>query len=75
MNSLKLKDSAALFELPAATEGMYSLENDLNDRKGWRFIVFFRGTWCSACKQDLTEIEESKSYIDGICILALSVMK
>ena len=65
MNTLKLKDTAPLFELPEANGGIYSLEKDLGERKGWRFIVFFRGTWCPACKQDLTEIEESKSYFDG----------
>ncbi|WP_019415270.1 peroxiredoxin [Paenisporosarcina sp. TG20] len=65
MNSLKLGTEAPLFNLPEASGGTYSLEQDLTDRKGWRFILFFRGTWCSVCKLDLSEIEESKSYFDG----------
>ncbi len=65
MNSLKLGSTAPNFELPEASGGRYSLEQDLIDRKGWRFIIFFRGAWCSVCKIDLSEIEESLSYFDG----------
>lgn len=64
MNSLKLGSQAPLFELSATNGETYSLEKDLTDRSGWRFILFFRGAWCSVCKQDLSEVEESKSYFD-----------
>ena len=64
MNSLILGNQAPLFELPKASGGTYSLKQDLNERAGWRLIVFFRGAWCPVCKQDLSEIEESKSYFD-----------
>lgn len=64
MNSLNLGSQAPLFELLATNGETYSLEQDLKDRSGWRFILFFRGAWCSVCKQDLSEVEESKSYFD-----------
>ena len=74
MNSLKLGDQAPLFELPAETGTPYSLEKDLNDRPGWRFLVFFRGAWCPVCVQDLKDLEESKSYFEdkGVHITTIS---
>lgn len=65
MKTLQLGDKAPLFELPLAEEGTYSLEKDMAEREGWRFLVFFRGAWCPACNQDLKEIEESISYFEG----------
>lgn len=65
MNNLKLGTPAPLFTLPEVSGGNYSLEQDLYDRNGWRFLVFFRGAWCSICKKDLLEIEESKSFFDA----------
>ncbi|EIM05789.1 peroxiredoxin [Planococcus antarcticus DSM 14505] len=65
MTTLLLGDKAPLFELPLAEGKTYSLEQDLTDRPGWRFLVFFRGSWCPVCNQDLKEIEESISYFEG----------
>lgn len=65
MNTLQLGNKTPLFELPQAQGGTYSLEQDITDRKGWRFLVFFRGAWCSVCNQDLKEIEESISYFES----------
>ncbi|KAA0958003.1 redoxin domain-containing protein [Planococcus sp. ANT_H30] len=65
MTTLQLGDKAPQFELPLAEGGTYSLEQDLTDRPGWRFLVFFRGSWCPVCNQDLKEIEESLSYFEG----------
>ena len=65
MNTLQLGNKAPLFELPLAEGGTYSLAQDMAEREGWRFLVFFRGAWCSVCNQDLQEIEESISYFEG----------
>ncbi len=65
MTTLQLGDKAPLVELPLAEGGTYSLEQDLTERPGWRFLVFFRGSWCPVCNEDLKEIEESLSYFEG----------
>lgn len=65
MNTLQLGQKAPLFKLPLAEGGTYSLEEDMVEREGWKFLVFFRGAWCSVCNQDLQEIEESISYFEG----------
>lgn len=74
MNTLHLGDQAPFFELTQAQGGTYSLEQDLAERKGWRFLVFFRGAWCSVCNQDLKEIEDSVSYFNSkdVHFIALS---
>lgn len=43
MKTLQLGTKAPLFELPLTLGGTYSLEQDMTDRAGWRFLVFFRG--------------------------------
>lgn len=65
MNTLQLGNNAPFFTLPRAEGGDYSLEQDLVDRPGWRYIIFFRGAWCSVCNEDLKEIQESLSYFEG----------
>lgn len=74
MERIQLGQPAPLFELPLAEGGIYSLEKDLTERPGWRFIVFFRGTWCGVCNQDLKEIEANTSYFEerGVYFTALS---
>lgn len=65
MKTLKIGEQAPAFELPQAEGGNYSLEQDMVDRPGWRYLIFFRGAWCSVCNEDLKELQESLSYFDG----------
>ncbi|OHX51132.1 peroxiredoxin [Planococcus salinarum] len=75
MKHLQLGQPAPLFELPLAEGGTYSLEKDLTERPGWRYIVFFRGAWCGVCNQDLKELEANTSYFEerGVYFTALSM--
>ena len=65
MNRLQLGDSAPSFTLPRAEGGDYSLQQDLSERKGWRFVIFFRGSWCPVCNEELQDIQENLSYFEG----------
>ncbi|WP_280771854.1 peroxiredoxin family protein [Salipaludibacillus daqingensis] len=65
MSNLTLGQKVPEFSLQTTSNETYSLEKDLEERKGWHFIVFFRGAWCPVCIQDLKDIEESHSYFQG----------
>ena len=56
MNRLQLGDLAPSFSLPRAEGGEYSLQQDITERPGWRFVIFFRGSWCPVCNEELQEI-------------------
>jgi peroxiredoxin len=64
LSKFNLGDSAPYFTLPAVSGNEYSFESDQNDHTGWHLLVFFRGSWCPVCQEDLKEIQESKSYFD-----------
>lgn len=74
MNRLQLGDLAPSFSLTRAGGGEYSLQQDISERPGWRFVIFFRGSWCPVCNEELQDIQDSLSYFEdkGIHFTALS---
>ncbi|WP_246125614.1 peroxiredoxin family protein [Alkalicoccus halolimnae] len=45
MSELKVGEQAPDFTLPAVSGETYSLQDDLQQRPGWRYIIYFRGSW------------------------------
>ncbi|SDO22387.1 hypothetical protein [Alkalicoccus daliensis] len=45
MSEFKLGQQVPEISLPAASGETYHLSEDQKKREGWRFIVYFRGSW------------------------------
>ncbi|MFZ4453754.1 hypothetical protein [Salibacterium aidingense] len=45
MPELSLGEKAPEIALASASGDMYRLSEDQQQRPGWRFIVYFRGSW------------------------------
>lgn len=64
MARFNLGDKIPNFELPSTSGHPYSLEEFRNEKKGWHFIIFFRGAWCPVCLEDLKDLEKNKAYFE-----------
>ncbi|MCT2536010.1 redoxin domain-containing protein [Aquibacillus koreensis] len=64
MATFELGQSVPDFTLPAVSGVDYNFENYRDQNKGWHLIIFFRGSWCPACMEELKQLEESKGYFD-----------
>jgi peroxiredoxin len=65
MNKFILKDKVPNFELPSTSGDVYNFESFRKENRGWHLIVYFRGSWCPVCVEDLKELEKSKHYFEG----------
>ncbi|MFZ3591536.1 peroxiredoxin family protein [Bacillus sp. DJP31] len=63
MAKLKIGNKAPNFTLPSIGGESFTLEN--HQKESWKLIIFFRGSWCPACVQDLKDFEANKSYFEG----------
>ncbi|MFC4737281.1 hypothetical protein ACFO4L_11830 [Bacillus daqingensis] len=45
MSEWKLGERLPDFTLPEASGESYTLSHDQKEREGWRFIIYFRGSW------------------------------
>lgn len=64
MNKFNLRDTVPNFELPSTSGYQYGFESFRNDHKGWHLIIFFRGSWCPVCVEDLKDLEKNKGYFE-----------
>lgn len=62
--SLELFDQVPEINLSQVTGDTFSLTHSLSQKKDWFLIIFFRGSWCSVCVEDLKELENQKSYFE-----------
>ncbi|KPB04065.1 peroxiredoxin family protein [Bacillus sp. CHD6a] len=74
MGYLKLKDKAPEFKLTQTTGETFSFDAHQKEHEAWHLIVFFRGSWCPVCQDELKELEESKGYFEDkkVHVLAIS---
>lgn len=65
MNEYKLGEKVTDFTLPTTSETEYSFE-DFRKENGsyWHLLIYFRGSWCPACMQELKELQENQSYFE-----------
>ncbi|WP_245922614.1 hypothetical protein [Alkalicoccus saliphilus] len=45
MKEFKLGEQAPDFTLPSVSGETYRLQEDMQERGGWRYIIYFRGSW------------------------------
>ncbi|WP_394141698.1 peroxiredoxin family protein [Cytobacillus oceanisediminis] len=64
MNKFNLGDKVPNFELPSTSGYQYDFESFRNDNKGWQLVIYFRGSWCPVCVEDLKELEKNKGYFE-----------
>lgn len=74
MSVFKLNDQAPDFELTGLDRKEYHLSDMLeqNDEK-WFLLIYFRGSWCPACMEELDELEDTISYFDKHNISLLTI--
>ncbi|UII57074.1 peroxiredoxin family protein [Cytobacillus spongiae] len=65
MSVFSLGDKIPNFTLPTATGEDFSFDSHQQEHKAWHMIIFFRGSWCPVCVQDLKDIEENKGFFEG----------
>ncbi|KUP05181.1 peroxiredoxin [Bacillus coahuilensis p1.1.43] len=77
MATFTLRDRIPNFTLPSTTGETFNFEEHQNQHSEWHLIIFFRGAWCPVCVQDLTSLEESKSFFEGknVHIITISTDK
>jgi peroxiredoxin len=77
MADFQLGDKIPNFTLPSVSGEEFSFEVHQSEHKSGHLIIFFRGSWCPVCVQDLKDLEESKSFFEGknVHILTISTDK
>lgn len=62
----KLNEKAPDFTLPKITGGEFCFSDDLksHDEDHWHLIIFFRGSWCPACMNELDQLEKEQGYFN-----------
>lgn len=65
MSEFELGKPVPNFTLPAASGEDYNFEKYREQKGGWHLLIFFRGSWCPVCTEDLKELEKSKGYFEG----------
>ncbi|WP_079526308.1 peroxiredoxin family protein [Halobacillus hunanensis] len=65
MSVFKLGEKIPNFTLPAVSGEDYTFEDYRQANEGyWHLLIYFRGSWCPACMEELKGFEESKSHFD-----------
>ncbi|MDF2004410.1 peroxiredoxin family protein [Bacillus pumilus] len=62
MSSFKLGDKMPNFSLPTIQGDHIDFDKHLEEHQSWHLIVFFRGSWCPVCVEELKELEQQQSY-------------
>ncbi|MEK4649583.1 MULTISPECIES: peroxiredoxin family protein [Exiguobacterium] len=73
-SSLELLNKTPEITLSRVTGGDFSLKDSMSQSTDWHLIIFFRGSWCSVCVQDLKELESQHGYFQkkGIRLVTIS---
>ncbi|MDL4842996.1 peroxiredoxin family protein [Aquibacillus rhizosphaerae] len=64
MNEFKLNQPAPDFTLPATSGEQYHFDTYRKQIGGWHLLIFFRGSWCPACTEELIELEDGIGYFE-----------
>ncbi len=74
MSSFKLGDKMPNFSLPTILGEHIDFHKHLEEHQSWHLIVFFRGSWCPVCVEELKELEQQQSYFQDkdIHLMAIS---
>ncbi|WP_421379770.1 peroxiredoxin family protein [Bacillus salacetis] len=74
MTVLQLNDQAPDFTLPKANGEIFSFASHQEEHKSWHLIIFFRGSWCPVCVQDLKDLEENSGFFEdkGVHFITIS---
>ncbi|WP_163529001.1 peroxiredoxin family protein [Halobacillus ihumii] len=65
MSVFKLGEKVPNFTLTAVSGEDYTFEDYRQANEGnWHLLIYFRGSWCPACMEELKEFEESKSHFE-----------
>ncbi|CAN7558456.1 peroxiredoxin family protein [Rossellomorea sp. LjRoot5] len=74
MATFQLKDTVPNFTLPAVSGETFSFEDHQKEHQSWHLIVFFRGSWCPVCQEELRELQANKEYLEkeNVHLLAIS---
>ncbi|MGI2326907.1 peroxiredoxin family protein [Planococcus sp. YIM B11945] len=73
MSGFALGQETPDFSLPATTGETFTFNDHKSKQAGWHLIVFFRGSWCSACIKTLKDLEENKAYFKGENIHVITI--
>ncbi|QKS72489.1 redoxin domain-containing protein [Paenalkalicoccus suaedae] len=73
MTTFKLNEQVPDFTLPSVT-GEQITFSDTKGSDEWQLIIYFRGSWCPVCQEELEDIESSISYFEkhNIRVTAIS---
>lgn len=74
MPNFSLGDVMPGFTLPAASGEPFSFDAQKKTASGWDLLIFFRGSWCSACVKALKDLELNKAQFkeENIHIITIS---
>lgn len=64
MPNFSLGDSMPGFTLPAVSGELFSFDPQKKMERQWHLLVFFRGSWCSACIKALEDLELNKKAFE-----------
>ncbi|MDW4525132.1 peroxiredoxin family protein [Rossellomorea marisflavi] len=64
MATFQLKDTVPDFELPSVAGETFSFKQYQKEHDSWHLIVFFRGSWCPVCQEELREFQAGKEYFE-----------
>lgn len=62
MSKLELNHAAPNFSLPTTTGENFNFSDHMEKHDSWHLLIFFRGTWCPVCVQELKDLEENVGY-------------
>ncbi|KGX90513.1 peroxiredoxin [Pontibacillus halophilus JSM 076056 = DSM 19796] len=65
MPKFQLGEATPNFTLPSTTGETFSFEQHQKDNQGWHLLIFFRGSWCPVCVEDLQNLQESIGFFEG----------
>lgn len=65
MAKFNLGEAVPNIELPSVAGNTFSFKKHQQDHQSWHLVIFFRGSWCPVCINDLKELEESKNFFES----------
>ncbi|MCA1055998.1 peroxiredoxin family protein [Rossellomorea aquimaris] len=73
MPNFQLKDTVPDFTLPSVAGEKFSLEEHLKEHDSWHLIVFFRGSWCPVCQEELRELQANQEKFEEQDVHTLAI--